>query len=239
MDRCAEVQSREKQFVVGRRPSGDELAPAEEPAPESHARPAALAGDPADTISTPMPCSSESTDLDLASSGERAVFAWLEGDDEEPPTSQSDDTLRGMRISLDVWGRYGAATDDRTATRERRLHRLVRQYAAKEYAAALATAERMLRDDSQDSDALGFADACRYQLEAAHLKALGGRSAIIRLVATGRILKALEADDRTSLLVVLVRQRLPLSMILDRHGKRRLDVLLIVTRLVAAGVLAR
>ena len=238
MDRCAE-RKLEELFVTRRRRSGDDLAPAEAPAPESHARPAALAGEPTDTISTPVPSSSEFTDLGLASSGERAVFAWLEGDDEEPPTSQSDDTLRGMRISLDVWGRYGAATDDRTATRERRLHRLVRQYAAKEYAAALTTAERMLRDDPEDPDATGFATGCRVRLEEIHLQALGGRSAVLRLTATGRILKALDADERTSLIVVLVRRGASLGEILDRHGERRLEALLVVTRLVAAGVLAR
>jgi hypothetical protein len=119
------------------------------------------------------------------------------------------------------------------------LHRLAKQWAATEYAAALATAERMLDDDPADREALRYAANCRAELEEMHVAALGGRLTVYRLQTGGRISRALEMDDRTRLLVALVRRGASLGEILDAHGPTKLAVLLLIAQLVKVRLLER
>lgn len=170
----------------------------------------------------------------LASSGERRVFSWLQADPEDP--RQSSDVTR---VSFDSSGRYLGASPDRSAVRRRRLRRLTQQWAVEEYALALATAERMLLDNPADREALAYAEDCRAKLEEMYVATLGGRLAVFRLQAGGRIREALETDDRTRLLLALVRRGASLGEILDAHGPARLDVLLVFARLAKARVLER
>lgn len=168
----------------------------------------------------------------LASSGERRVFSWLQADPEVPPQSSE-----GTHVSFDSSGRYVAASVDRSAIRRRRLRRLTNQWAVEEYALALATAERMLADDPADREAIAYAEDCRAKLLEMHVAALGGRSVVFCLSIGGKLLRALEGDDRTRLLVALVQRGAPLGEILDAHGPARLDTVLVIAKLKEARVL--
>ncbi len=207
--------------------SGEDSRASDEPAPRLTARPTAKGVRPDDGGDH------------RSRSAERALLAWLQREDEEPPSGVDEQTLQGMRVGFDASGRYGATFEDSTVARERRARRLLRQYAAGDHAAALATAERMLRDDPEDRDAAGYAAVCRARLEATHVEALGGRMAVLRLSAAGPIPKALEDDPRTALLAELLQRGIPIGEILDLHSARRLDILLVIVKLASTGALAR
>lgn len=97
----------------------------------------------------------------------------------------------------------------------------------------------MLLDDPADREALAYAEDCRAKLLEVHVAALGGPSVVFRLSIGGKLLRALEGDDRTRLLVALVQRGTPLGEILDAHGPARLDIVLVIAKLKEARVLER
>jgi len=155
-------------------------------------------------------------------------------DSEEPQRALAEGELE---VLLDAWGRYGGTVPvDDEAARDRRLIRMFRQYASGDHEAALATAEKILAEKRSVRDAIECARSCRMRVELSRLQRLGGPGASLRVAAAGPIVRALERDDRTSLLMSLIRRRLPLGEILDFHGERRFEALETITKLVAQGL---
>jgi hypothetical protein len=156
-------------------------------------------------------------------------------DSEEPQRALAEGELE---VLLDAWGRYGGVVPvDDEAARDRKLIRMFRQYASGDHEAALATAEKILAEKRSVRDAIECARSCRMRVELSRMQRLGGPGASLRVAAAGPIVRALERDDRTSLLMSLIHRKLPLGEILDFHGERRFEVLETITKLVAQGLL--
>lgn len=161
----------------------------------------------------------------------------VEGGSEEPGAELAEGELK---ILLDAWGRYGGAIPvDDEAARDRRLIRMFRQYARGNYAAALSTAERILAGKRSMRDAFECARSCRARVELSQVEALGGPHASLRVMAAGPLLRALEQDERTSLMMSLIKRKLPLQEILDFHGELRFEALQAIVQLVEQGLLVK
>lgn len=169
----------------------------------------------------------------------------IEGQGQETTESEAPSEPEGeladgeLRVLLDAWGRYGGVIPvDDDAAHDRRLIRMFRQYAHGHYEAALATAERILAEKRSVRDAILCARSCRQRVELSQIQALGGPNVTLYIATAGPMLRALEQDDRTSLLVTLIRRRLPLHEILDFHGAERFEALQTILSLVGQGLIS-